>query len=120
MYKAYLESTEGWRGLRIGNKITSVWEVHVVYPAIFSETTQCLPHVTLDLQCTCITKIHGHRNYMYVSNCTLLYNIYHGFVLIMNYIINFNMFFIIQEAVHSTQVYSFKKLSKQHRGCCFM
>lgn len=49
------------------------------------------------------------------------YNIYHGFVVIMKYIINFNyMFFIIQEAVYSTQVYSFKKLSKQHRGCCFM
>ena len=41
MYKACLESTEGWRGLRIEKKITSMWEVHVVYPAIFSGTTQC-------------------------------------------------------------------------------
>lgn len=68
MYRAYLEFTEGWRGLRIKKYVTSVWEVHVVYPAIFSETTQCLSHVTLDFDTMYV--LHGHR--VYVSNCTLL------------------------------------------------
>ena len=65
---------------------------------------------TLDLQCMRYMDIEIMFN-LTTIHC---YNLYHGFVLIMKHIINFNMFFIIQEAIYSTQVYSFQKLSKQH------
>ena len=101
MYKACLESTGGWRGLRIEKKSLLCGK----YSNIFWNHTMLF---ILDLQ---------RMRYMDIEimlatiHC---YNLYHGFVLIMKHMINFNLFFIIQEAIYSTQVYSFQKLSKQH------
>ena len=106
MYKACLESTEEWRGLRSEKKNHFyVGSTRCLSSNIFWNHTMLF---TLDLQ---------RMRYMDIEimlatiHC---YNLYHGFVLIMKHMINFNLFFIIQEAIYSTQVYSFQKLSKQH------
>lgn len=64
MYKACLESTEGWRGLRIEKKSLLCGKYTLFIQQYFLE-----PHNAFYVRFTAYA-LHGNRNY--VSNYTLL------------------------------------------------